>query len=52
MRDHLLAANVALVVIEATSDYWKPFYYLLTGDPNVILPRPGPPLVRARAAGA
>jgi transposase len=37
LRDHLLAAEVTLVVIEATSDYWKPFYYLLTGDLNVIL---------------
>lgn len=25
LRDHLLAAGVTLVVIEATSDYWKPF---------------------------
>ncbi|MGW2932109.1 hypothetical protein ACWDA7_09605 [Streptomyces sp. NPDC001156] len=25
LRDHLLAARVTLVVIEATSDYWKPF---------------------------
>jgi hypothetical protein len=25
LRDHLLAAQVTLVVIEATSDYWKPF---------------------------
>jgi transposase len=37
LRDHLLAAEVTLVVIEATSDYWKPFYYLLTEDLNVIL---------------
>ena len=35
--DHLLAANVTLVVIEATSDYWKPFHYLLAEDLNVIL---------------
>ncbi|GGS28492.1 hypothetical protein GCM10010269_79020 [Streptomyces humidus] len=37
LRDHLLAAGVTLVVIEATSDYWKPFYYLLAEDLNVIL---------------
>ncbi|MCH0570849.1 IS110 family transposase [Streptomyces sp. MUM 136J] len=37
LRDHLLAAEVTLVVIEATSDYWKPFYYLLAEDMNVIL---------------
>ncbi|MCQ8836553.1 IS110 family transposase, partial [Streptomyces malaysiensis] len=37
LRDHLLAARVTLVVIEATSDYWKPFYYLLAEDLNVIL---------------
>ncbi|MCX4647222.1 IS110 family transposase [Streptomyces sp. NBC_01446] len=37
LREHLIAARVSLVVIEATSDYWKPFYYLLTEDLNVIL---------------
>ncbi|WP_217562240.1 IS110 family transposase [Streptomyces sp. GbtcB6] len=37
LRDHLLAAEVTLVVIEATSDYWKPFYYLLAEELNVIL---------------
>ena len=37
LREHLLAAEVTLVVIEATSDYWKPFYYLLAEDLNVIL---------------
>jgi hypothetical protein len=25
LREHLIAARVSLVVIEATSDYWKPF---------------------------
>jgi transposase len=29
LRDHLVAEQVTLVVMEATSDYWKPFYYLL-----------------------
>ncbi|RPK37292.1 hypothetical protein EES39_30955 [Streptomyces sp. ADI92-24] len=34
---HLLAAEVTLVVIEATPDYWKPFSYVLADDLNVIL---------------
>src|ERR1700758_4347549 len=29
MRDHLAAQKVTCVVMEATGDYWKPFYYLL-----------------------
>lgn len=29
LRDFLLAQQVTTVVMEATSDYWKPFYYLL-----------------------
>ncbi|MEV0804684.1 IS110 family transposase [Kribbella sp. NPDC050281] len=29
LRDHLAAQRVTCVVMEATSDYWKPFYYLL-----------------------
>ncbi len=29
LRDHLAAEGVTCVVMEATSDYWKPFYYLL-----------------------
>lgn len=29
LADHLLAERVSLVVMEATGDYWKPFYYLL-----------------------
>jgi transposase len=37
LRGHLLAAQVTLVVIEAASDYWKPFYYLLADELNVIL---------------
>ncbi|MEV6679649.1 IS110 family transposase [Streptomyces erythrochromogenes] len=37
LREHLLAANVSLVVMEATSDYWKPFYYLLSEGLKVIL---------------
>lgn len=26
LREHLVSAQVTLVVMEATSDYWKPFY--------------------------
>jgi transposase len=29
LREHLIGEQVSLVVMEATSDYWKPFYYLL-----------------------
>jgi transposase len=31
LRDHLIDEQVSLVVMEATGDYWKPFYYLLEG---------------------
>jgi transposase len=37
LRDHLLDAKVTCVVIEATSDYGKPFYYLLEDKLDVIL---------------
>ncbi len=37
LREHLLAAGVTLVVMEATSGYWKGFYYLLSEGLNVIL---------------
>jgi Transposase len=29
LRDHLIAEQVTCAVMEATGDYWKPFYYLL-----------------------
>jgi transposase len=29
LREHLINEQVTLVVMEATGDYWKPFYYLL-----------------------
>jgi len=29
LREHLVEQQVSCVVIESTSDYWKPFYYLL-----------------------
>ncbi|QIX53705.1 IS110 family transposase [Rhodococcus sp. DMU1] len=37
LREHLLAAQVTLVVMEATGDYWKPFYYALEDDLNLML---------------
>jgi transposase len=37
LRDHLLAEQVTLVVMEATGDYWKPFYYVLEDGLNVML---------------
>jgi len=37
LREHLVAANVTCVVIESTSDYWKPFYYLLDDGLDVVL---------------
>jgi transposase len=37
LREFLLAAEVTAVVIEATGDYWKPFYYLLEDSLNVLL---------------
>src|SRR5271157_3247618 len=35
LRDHLVAKKVTCVVMEATGDYWKPFYYLLEDLPGV-----------------
>jgi hypothetical protein len=32
LREHLVAAKVTCVVIESTSDDWKPFCYLLDDD--------------------
>ena len=37
LRDHLIAEEVSLVVMEATSDYWKPFYYLLEDGPFEVM---------------
>lgn len=37
LRDHLTAAGVSLVVLEATGDYWKPFYYLLEDGPFQVM---------------
>ena len=33
LRDHLASEHVTCVVMEATGDYWKPFYYLLEDLP-------------------
>ena len=37
LRDHLIAERVTLVVMEATSDYWKPFFYLLEDGPFEVM---------------
>ena len=44
LREHLVAQEVTCVVMEATSDYWKPFYYVLEGGPWELM------LVNARHA--
>lgn len=35
LREHLIGEQVTCVVMEATGDYWKPFYYLLEDLPGV-----------------
>lgn len=37
LRDMLIAARVTAVVIESTGDYWRPFFYLLEDELNLIL---------------
>src|SRR4051795_10356728 len=37
LRENLLAEKVTCVVIESTSDYWKPFYYLLDDALDMML---------------
>ncbi len=37
LREFLVAAQVTVVVMEATGDYWKPFYYLLEDGLDVLL---------------
>ncbi|MFE4838124.1 IS110 family transposase [Arthrobacter sp. NPDC056691] len=44
LREHLLNEHVTLVVLEATSDYWRPFYYLLEDEGLEVI------LVNARDA--
>ena len=42
LRDHLIEQQVTSVVMEATGDYWKPFYYLLEDGPfEVVLVNAG-----------
>lgn len=40
LREFLLSKKVTAVVIEATSDYWKPFYYLFEDELPVTLVNP------------
>jgi transposase len=37
LREHLAAQQITCVVMEATGDYWKPFYYPLEDLPGVEL---------------
>jgi transposase len=37
LRDHLVQEQVTLVVMEATSDYWKPFFYVLEDAPFEVM---------------
>lgn len=37
LREHLIEQQVTCAVMEATGDYWKPFYYLLEDLPGVEL---------------
>jgi len=37
LREHLTGARVTCVVMEATGDYWKPFYYLLEDAPFDVM---------------
>lgn len=36
-REHLIAAQVTCVVMEATGDYWRPFYYPLEDAPFEVM---------------
>lgn len=40
LREHLTREAVSFVVMEATGDFWKPFYYLLEEDFEVMLVNP------------
>ncbi len=37
LRDYLAEQRVTVVVMESTSDYWRPFYYVLEADFEVLL---------------
>ena len=40
LRDWLVGQGVTLVAMEATGDYWRPPFYVLEDDLNVILVNP------------
>ena len=37
LREYLITQQVSCVVMEATGDYWRPFYYVLEEGLNVVL---------------
>jgi len=37
LKDHLAEQGVTVAVMESTSDYWRPFYYVLESDLEVLL---------------
>lgn len=37
LREYLIGQEVSCVVMEATGDYWRPFYYVLEEGLNVVL---------------
>ena len=37
LKDFLTEQQVTVVVMESTSDYWRPFYYVLEADLQVLL---------------
>ncbi len=37
LREYLEKEKVTLIVMEATSDYWKPWYYVLEGGPFEVM---------------
>jgi transposase len=37
LKDHLAEQGVTVAVMESTSDYWRPFYYVLEADLEVLL---------------
>ena len=39
LRSMLVAAGVQRVVMESTSDYWRPFFYVLAEELEVVLAR-------------
>ena len=37
LKDYLAEQRVTVAVMESTSDYWRPFYYVLEADFEVLL---------------